>query len=190
MRQAVKFIIIGYLSGSILFARICAKLLDKPGILQESKDGNPGTVNAFKYGGFLCGMITLIGDLAKGFFPVFAYLKCGGAFTGISLITALVLAAPRVRTCLSDFFPFSRRQRNCCYFRLFAGRLSGAYAIVGICAAVCFLLCSIQNHAAFYAHNRDLYSYAALNYLSALYIGTYSGLWNYICYCDITPTYE
>lgn len=106
MRQAVKFIIIGYLSGSILFARICAKLLDKPGILQESKDGNPGTVNAFKYGGFLCGMITLIGDLAKGFFPVFAYLKCGEAFTGISLITALVLAAPVLGHAFPIFFRF------------------------------------------------------------------------------------
>lgn len=37
MREAIKFILIGYLSGSILFARICAKLLNKPGILYESK---------------------------------------------------------------------------------------------------------------------------------------------------------
>ena len=94
MIKTVKFIAIGYLSGSILFARLCAKLLNKPDILQESRDGNPGTANAFQYGGFLCGIVTLMGDLAKGFFPVFIYWKCGGVLKEYSIMTALVLAAP------------------------------------------------------------------------------------------------
>lgn len=123
MRDAVKFIVIGYLSGSILFARICAKLLDKPCILNESKDGNPGTVNAFKYGGFLCGQITLIGDLAKGFMPVFAYSKCGGGFTGISIVTALVLAAPVVGHIFPVFFRFQGGKGIAVTF----GCLLGAY---------------------------------------------------------------
>ena len=104
MKEALKFIIIGYLSGSILFARICARLLNKPGILYESKDGNPGTVNAFKYGGFLCGVLTLTGDLTKGFLPVFAYMKHEDAFTQPVFITALVLAAPVLGHVFPIFF--------------------------------------------------------------------------------------
>lgn len=94
MSVEIKFIIIGYLSGSVLFARICAKVLNKPEILQESKDGNPGTANAFQYGGFLCGVITLIGDLAKGFLPIYIFLKNGGSFTRSLIPAALVFSAP------------------------------------------------------------------------------------------------
>ena len=59
-------ILLGYLSGSILFARVSMALLHKGYILTASKDGNPGTANAFRYGGFLCGTLTLSGDLLKG----------------------------------------------------------------------------------------------------------------------------
>lgn len=106
MLGTAKFIILGYLSGSILFARICAWLLHKPGIVSESKDRNPGTVNAFQYGGFMCGIITLAGDLAKGFLPVFAYLKYSGGFTDRPLIIALVLAAPVLGHAFPIFFRF------------------------------------------------------------------------------------
>ena len=59
MLRSLKFIVMGYLCGSVLFARICAKLFNKPEILLESKDRNPGAANAFQYGGFLCGILTL-----------------------------------------------------------------------------------------------------------------------------------
>ena len=39
--------------------------------MAESPDKNPGTMNAFTYGGFRCGVFTLCGDLFKGFLPVF-----------------------------------------------------------------------------------------------------------------------
>ena len=104
--ETIKFIMFGYLSGSILFARVCAKLLKKPDILHKSKDGNPGTANAFQYGGFLCGAITLIGDLAKGFFPVFVYMKYGEAFAGFPLATTLVLASPVLGHAFPVFFRF------------------------------------------------------------------------------------
>ena len=41
------YIVFGYLCGSILFARIFAALLQKGDITVQSKDGNPGTANAF-----------------------------------------------------------------------------------------------------------------------------------------------
>lgn len=106
MIEAIRFIIIGYLSGSILFARICAKIFNKQSILMESKDWNPGTANAFKYGGFICGIITLLGDLAKGFIPVFLYLNFFVGNDNYYLLTAMVIAAPVVGHAFPLFFRF------------------------------------------------------------------------------------
>lgn len=94
MIRDIFFIVGGYLFGSILFAKVTAKLFQKPTILQDSKDGNPGTANAFQYGGFSCGIITLFGDLLKGAVPVYLYQKFGGSFTSMSALAALVLIAP------------------------------------------------------------------------------------------------
>jgi glycerol-3-phosphate acyltransferase PlsY len=82
--------LLGYLLGSILFARVAGALFHRD-ITGGSPDRNPGTANAFTYGGFWCGLLTLCGDLAKGFLPVFFYLHFGGS-RGMGL--ALVLAAP------------------------------------------------------------------------------------------------
>ena len=67
------YIIFGYLLGSILFARLGGLIFKTTDIMAESPDKNPGTMNAFTYGGFRCGVFTLCGDLLKGFFPVFLY---------------------------------------------------------------------------------------------------------------------
>lgn len=53
--KAGLFILMGYLSGSILYARVFAAIFGKKGIIENSKDKNPGTANAFMYGGFACG---------------------------------------------------------------------------------------------------------------------------------------
>lgn len=94
MTTVLLFITFGYLFGSILFAKVTAKVFHKPAILLDSKDGNPGTANAFQYGGFWCGTITLFGDLLKGAIPVYLYQKSGGNFTDMPVFAALVLIAP------------------------------------------------------------------------------------------------
>ena len=60
------YILFGYLSGSVLYARLFGEWIAKKDITEESRDGNPGTSNAFLYGGFWCGMLTLCCDLLKG----------------------------------------------------------------------------------------------------------------------------
>lgn len=106
MMRAVQYMVLGYLSGSILFARICAKCFHKPQILEKSKDGNPGTANAFQYGGFCCGVITLAGDLAKGLLPVLLYIRGGGDFAAMPIASALVLAAPVVGHAFPIYYGF------------------------------------------------------------------------------------
>lgn len=97
------FFAFGYFSGSILFARIYGSLLNKD-IIGKSKDKNPGAANAFTCGGFFCGTLTLVGDLFKGFIPVFLYLYLTkNAGPG----TALVMAAPILGHNYSVFYHFT-----------------------------------------------------------------------------------
>lgn len=104
MFRTLFFTVTGYLSGSILFARLFGQILKKKNITLESPDQNPGTFNAFRYGGFLCGILTLCGDLLKGFLPVFLYLRTDIAEENIGL--AFVLAAPEFGHILPIFHKF------------------------------------------------------------------------------------
>ena len=90
MGRTVVFTVLGYLSGSLLFARYWGKWCRGRNMVEESPDQNPGTFNAFQYGGFVCGTLTLCGDLLKGFLPVFLYCRERPWELGL----ALVLAAP------------------------------------------------------------------------------------------------
>lgn len=105
MAYTILFILFGYLSGSLLFARIMMPLFHKNGELEKSKDGNPGAANAFLYGGTMCGALTLIGDLLKGCLPVYLYLHLVPEQVN-PMSLALVLAAPVVGHAYSVFFRF------------------------------------------------------------------------------------
>ncbi len=98
------FIMIAYLSGSILFAEVAGTLFGKRQLLQNSADRNPGTVNAFRYCGFRCGVLTLAGDLMKGFLPVYLYLHTA-SLTGRWALP-LVMAAPVIGHIFSVFHRF------------------------------------------------------------------------------------
>lgn len=95
MLRSVMYIVLGYLCGSILYARVSAALLHRGDITACSADGNPGTANAFLYGGFWCGVLTLCGDLLKGFLPVQLYLR-GTELDSCGMELVLVIAAPVV----------------------------------------------------------------------------------------------
>ncbi|NLO83929.1 MAG: glycerol-3-phosphate acyltransferase [Clostridiales bacterium] len=87
------YILFGYLSGSVLYALIFSSLLQRKDIISQSRDQNPGTANAFIYGGFWCGFLTLSGDVLKGFLPVYLFVQ-GMPLPTISKASAFVLAAP------------------------------------------------------------------------------------------------
>ena len=71
IKYCVLFTILGYLSGNIMFAYIFTRHFSSMDITQVSDDYNPGTANAFKYGGITIGILSLIFELGKGFGPVF-----------------------------------------------------------------------------------------------------------------------
>ena len=66
MLTGLFFAVSGYLLGSILFASIISKLFHKD-IISKSPDKNYGTANAFRYGGVLCGALTLLCDMGRAF---------------------------------------------------------------------------------------------------------------------------
>lgn len=102
----ILYILFGYLCGSILFARVFGQVLYERDVTADGDDKNPGTFNAFKCGGFLCGVLTLICDLAKGIIPVFMYIRGLDDDPGLAL--TFVIAAP----VLGHIFPIFYRFRG------------------------------------------------------------------------------
>ena len=79
-------VIIGYLLGCILTAEIVTKKVAGKSASQIGTTGNPGMANVMAYLGFVPGIITLIGDLAK----------CLLAYILTYLITARIMPFSRV----------------------------------------------------------------------------------------------
>lgn len=132
--RTIIFILAGYLSGSILFAPLWGRILCGRDITEGTPDGNPGTANAFQKGGFLCGTLTLLCDLAKGFVPVWLYLR-QAQVTAPAL--AFVLAAPVFGHIFSFFHHFHGGKGIAVSF----GSLLGLYPYIA-CAlilAACFI---------------------------------------------------
>lgn len=97
------FPLVGYLSGSVLYAQLFVRLFTGQSLTQISDDHNPGTANAFQYGGFLCGGLTLVCELLKGFVPVHLFME---GPPRDPYICALVLAAPVIGHTFSVFSHF------------------------------------------------------------------------------------
>lgn len=106
MLRMALFTLLGYLSGSVLYARLALSLFGKPDALEKSCDRNPGTANAFQYGSFACGVLTLAGDLLKGYFPVHLYLSStfAAAISGAEA-PAWALAPVLVAPVVGHMFP-------------------------------------------------------------------------------------
>lgn len=106
MAGTIGYAILGYLSGSVLFAQVFSKVFHKEGMIANSKDQNPGTANAFMQGGFRCGILTLVGDVLKGFLPVFLFMHGGMTEESHALLSGLVIAAPVIGHGFPLFYGF------------------------------------------------------------------------------------
>ena len=67
------YVFLGYFLGSMLFGYRITWLLKGVDIRKLAEDENPGTYNAFVFGGFWCGILTLLADMGKGYLPVILY---------------------------------------------------------------------------------------------------------------------
>ena len=91
MSDFVVFITIGFFSGAIPWALLIVRISRKIDV-RSVGDGNPGTVNAWKSGGFIYGIVALVLEIGKAVLPVyvaFSYIDQGFGITsqiGFSLI--------------------------------------------------------------------------------------------------------
>lgn len=85
------YIIIGYLSGSIMYAYLLPRFIKHIDVRMLSEDGNPGTANAFKHAGIPAGILVILCELLKGALPVWF---AAHSVDISSLFFSLVLAAP------------------------------------------------------------------------------------------------
>ena len=68
--------LIGYLSGSVMWAYLIPRIFLDMDICELSEDHNPGSVNVFLNAGVKWGILVLCCELAKGFLPVMLAKKC------------------------------------------------------------------------------------------------------------------
>ena len=169
MLQNTFYIGLGYLSGSVLYARIFAGLFHRENMFEQSRDHNPGTANAFMYGGFWCGLLTLVCDLLKGFFPVYLFMLQRAAGQPDPLLPALVLAAPVI----GHIFPLFYRFKGGKGIAVTFGCLLGLYPVLHpfFILAFCFIFFSsilkITPH--FY---RTIFSFAVSFLLACIFMRT------------------
>lgn len=89
--EYLAFMILGYFSGSVMYACTIPKLVCGKDVRESSRDKNPGTANVFMFAGAGLGIFVLCCELLKGFVPV--YLAAQRLDTA-SLSFAFIMAAP------------------------------------------------------------------------------------------------
>ncbi len=129
MLTGLFYVLSGYLLGSILFANIFSKLFHKD-IISRSPDANYGTANAFRYGGPLCGILTLLMDMAKGFLPVFLYMQTPEPS---EVMLPFVLAAPVIGHILPVFSKFNGGKAIAVTFGSLAGMFPNWTTVLTLC---------------------------------------------------------
>ena len=121
------FAILGYLSGSILYASIIPKYLFHIDPASLSNDKNPGTFNAFKYAGKKAGIPVIIMELLKGIIPVLIASKV--LDTSNSLF-AIVIAAPVIGHAFPVFNHFKGGKAIAVSFGVLMGLLPDFYPLL------------------------------------------------------------
>lgn len=169
----------GYLLGSILFAQCFGQLFHKKDMLENSPDKNPGTYNAFRYGGFLCGWLTLCCDLLKGFLPVHLFLRAfPSAYSSDSL--AFVMAAPVLGHIAPVFFRFRGGKGVAVTFGCLLGLLPFRLPLMILAGAFLFFSLVVKISPNYY---RTLFTYLCSAVLMWLAVPLFSVKLGFLLIC-------
>ena len=103
----IAWIVIGFISGSVPWAVIVGKIFLTIDV-RNMGDGNPGAVNAWKSGGYLPGILSVVLEICKSLVPVyFAKQYLDGFVSGWDQIGfAIVAFAPILGHAWSPFLRF------------------------------------------------------------------------------------
>lgn len=167
MARDLMYIISGYLLGSVLFARVFSQAIYRRDVTEDGDDKNPGTFNAFKCGGFLLGVLTLICDLAKGIIPVYMYIRGAGEGEH-SLALAFVICAPVVGHAFPVFYRFRGGKGIAVSFGTLIGLFPDLMPGLFLAAAFIFFSVIIIVNPHYY---RTIAAYSAANLLMLIFSG-------------------
>jgi glycerol-3-phosphate acyltransferase PlsY len=131
MGLVIFFIIFAYLLGSICSAILVCKALKLPDPRTEGSK-NPGATNVLRIGGKNAAILTLIGDMLKGFIPVFCAQLFG--IEGFSL--GLIALAAFLGHLYPIFFQFKGGKGVATAF----GAVLGLSFLVGFLLAITWLV--------------------------------------------------
>lgn len=137
MRNIIILLALSYLSGSVLYANIFGALFGVKERYAESADKNPGVTNAYVYGGFWCGTLTLICELLKGALPVYMALRMEPALS--RQILPFILTAPVVGHILPVFSRFHGGKGIAVTFGVLVGLFPYAKPLLVFAAVFIFL---------------------------------------------------
>lgn len=176
MFQTALFICIGYLSGSVLYAMIFARIFNKEDMIEQSRDHNPGAANAFMYGGLGCGFFTLLFDLLKGFIPVYLFMHSGNPGQVEPFLSAFAIAAPVIGHVFPVFYGFRGGKGIAVTFGCLAGLAPAleAFLILAFFFIVFSTILQISPH--FY---RTIFSYAVSFVIMFREIGNPAVVWGF-----------
>lgn len=126
--------VIAYLIGSLSSAIIVCKFLNLPDPRTQGSM-NPGATNVLRIGGKSPALITLAGDMLKGFLPVFIghLIGIGGFFLGLIAIAAF----------LGHLYPIFFKFQGGKGVATAAGAILALSPIVGVAAIICWILVAV-----------------------------------------------
>ena len=166
MGKTLFFAVVGYLSGSVLYAKLFCRLFGKADAINKSRDHNPGTSNAFKFGGFWCGLLTLVFDLLKGFVPTSLYVAATRNLMDWGL--AFVLAAPVIGHIFPLFYKFKGGKGIAASFGCLLGILPYWLPLMSLASVFIFFSVALRISPNFYR--------TAVTYPSALILMIFFGV--------------
>lgn len=120
------YVVLAFLSGSILFSYHMPLWLKHIDIVAESPDHNPGSANVFRLAGRPMGLFCLVLDLMKGFLPVWLALRRVSSF---SPMLPFIIAAPVIGHAFSPWYPFRGGKAIATAFGVLAGLLPVSPAV-------------------------------------------------------------
>lgn len=140
--QAVCVVFLSFLSGAVPYSVILGKLVLKKDI-RNYGDGNPGAANAWRGGGPVIGVVSVLLDLFKAFIPVYYTLLL---FDFPNNILIAVAVAPIAGHAFSPFLHFHGGKAVASTYGIWLAlnELTGGLIVMGVTSALFFIFQTID----------------------------------------------
>jgi glycerol-3-phosphate acyltransferase PlsY len=99
LKEIIFFSLLSYFYGALPYAYLVTYLIKRKNLGEEGT-GNIGVTNAFKVGGYVVGIITVLGEISKAFVPIFIAHRL---FPGNVNLTLLFVYCALIGTSFSIF---------------------------------------------------------------------------------------